>query len=84
MNQTELNERLKDGYWFTGERCSSCGASVNMMRCSASHGFFCEGCGAYTPIVWSENTIPHVSPVYGPSEAMIQQAVYLIRKQVKA
>ena len=78
MNSVEeIKAKIKAGYWFTGETCSGCDAKVNMMRSTASHGFFCDGCGAYVPVTWNQNTLPHTNPDHGPLKAVIHEAVRL-------
>ena len=55
---------------FSGESCGSCKATANVL--AGGPGWFC-GCGHYNVQSWSHHQIPHDSPDYGPTQAVIAE-----------
>ena len=57
---------------FSGESCSKCKKTVNVLGCGP--GWFCV-CGHYNAQSFSHNQIPHDNPDLGPTKDTIYEAV---------
>ncbi len=55
---------------WTAVSCGQCKKTVNVLSYAA--GWFCP-CGAYNNQSWTQTFIPHETPDYGPSLAVIAE-----------
>lgn len=61
---------------FTGEQCSVCKATANVL--AGGPGWHCP-CGHYNLQSWHCHMIPHEAPLYGPRQDLIHRGIQMAR-----